>query len=413
MLENCAIVVDNQTHIEKLAQEILSGKAEGFESLQTKKGLLFSSAQIDQYIWEEEQHDRRELNPESEQPLRSMSSGERKKSLLRHLLEQKPEFLVLVNPFDHLDIESQQFLKEQFLDISNTIFLIQLVSRSNDILPNTKQFGTLKKDVLQWHNSKETFQNALQNNHLLFSERIPNAVNADHFPGLHLVTFKDVSVSYDGRPILDRINWTIKKGEFWQLMGPNGSGKTTLLTMITGDNHKGYGQDLTLFGHKKGSGESVWDLKEQIGYFTPSMVDQFRGYHSALNMIISGLHDSIGLYEEPSDAEVRTAHQWLRLISLETKGDQLFKTLSTGEKRLIMLARAMIKHPPLLILDEPTAGLDDSAASFFISLVNKIAEESDSAIVFVSHRREKNLNPKRILELKPTSKGSMGLIKKL
>ena len=108
MLENCAIVVDNQTHIEKLAQEIMSGKAEGFESLQTKKGLLFSSAQIDQYIWEEEQHDHRELNLKSEQTLRSMSSGERKKMLLGHLLSQNPEFLVLVNPFDHLDIKSQQ-----------------------------------------------------------------------------------------------------------------------------------------------------------------------------------------------------------------------------------------------------------------------------------------------------------------
>ncbi|TAI49530.1 ATP-binding cassette domain-containing protein [Flagellimonas allohymeniacidonis] len=413
MLEHCAIVVDNQTHIEKLAQEILSGKVQGFERLKAKKGLLFSNEQIEQFIWEEEQHDRKELTQESEQTLRSMSSGERKKSLLQHLLVQNPEFLVLVNPFDHLDSESQQFLKERFLNISKSISLIQLVGRANDILPDTKKYGTFKKGLLKWYKSKNAFWDSLKNNPLSFSERIPNAVKANHYPGEELVTFKDVSVSYDGRPILDQINWTIRKGEFWQLMGPNGSGKTTLLTMITGDNLKGYGQDLTLFGHKKGSGESVWDLKEQIGYFTPSMVDQFRGYHSALNMIISGLHDSIGLYTEPSDTEVRTAYQWLRLVNLGQKREELFKTLSTGEKRLVMLARAMIKHPPLLILDEPTAGLDDSSAAFFISLVNKIAEESDSAIVFVSHRREKNLNPKYIMALKPEEDGSVGLVKKM
>ncbi|MEC8831741.1 MAG: ATP-binding cassette domain-containing protein, partial [Bacteroidota bacterium] len=224
-----------------------------------------------------------------------------------------------------------------------------------------------------------------------------------------LVSFKKVSVSFDGRQVLNQIDWTIKKGEFWQLIGPNGSGKSTLLSMITGDSHKGYGEDLTIFGQKKGSGESVWDLKQKIGYYTPAITNKFRGYHSLENMIISGIHDSIGLYVQPTDSEKQLAGEWLHLLDLKDRKNDHFRDLSVGDKRLVMMARAMVKHPPLLILDEPTAGLDDSSAYLFVALVNKIAQESDSAIVFVSHRKEPQLNPEQIFELHPTKNGSTGV----
>ena len=105
-------------------------------------------------------------------------------------------------------------------------------------------------------------------------------------------------------------------------------------------------------------------------------------------MIISGFYDSIGLYIPPSDQEKNLVISWLTLLQLHHKRNTLFLDLTMGEKRLVMTARAMIKHPPLLILDEPTAGLDDKSASLFIALVNKIAQESDTAIIFVSHRKE-------------------------
>lgn len=200
-----------------------------------------------------------------------------------------------------------------------------------------------------------------------FPASIPPPPTMEQYPKKELVQFKNVSVSYGKRQILDGIDWTIKKGDFWQLIGPNGSGKTTLFTMITGNNHKGYGQDLTLFGHKKGSGESIWDLKEHIGYFTLGMLDRFGGYHTVLDMVISGLHESVGLYTRPSEIEIRTATQWLRLLGLENKKDRPLRELGTAGKRLAIIARAMIKHPPLLILDEPTAGLDDYSAAFCIT----------------------------------------------
>jgi molybdate transport system ATP-binding protein len=172
------------------------------------------------------------------------------------------------------------------------------------------------------------------------------------------------------------------------------------LSMITGDNPKGYGQDLTLFGRKKGSGESIWEIKEKIGYITPSMTDLFSSRHTLEQMIISGFYDSIGLYVQPSDLQLKTAQLWLQMIGMEHLGNKLFCLLSSGQQRMALIVRAMVKHPPLLILDEALAGLDEENTLLSVALINKIASESDSTIIYVSHQKEEGLNPKNIFELK-------------
>ncbi len=378
--------------------------------LNNLKGLLFSRSEIDRFMDEEERHDIKILTKDSQQPLKTMSSGEQKKALLNYLLRQEPDFLVLVNPFDNLDVATQAQLRENLCDIAASKTMVQLVSRLDDILPITTDFFTLDGDVLQKYPTAETFWDTIKKDKTTFHGVIPSPLESVETVDEELVKFNKVSVSFDGRQVLKNIDWTIKRGEFWQLIGPNGSGKTTLLSMITGDSHKGYGQDLTLFGQKKGSGESVWDLKKKIGYFTPSVTDKFRGYHSLEHMVISGLHDSIGLYVQPTDTEKHLANEWLKLLGLYNKREMHFRELSSGEKRLVMMARAMIKHPPLLILDEPTAGLDDSGAALFVDLVNKVAEESGTAIVFVSHRKEPGLEPQFSYTLEMGENGSTGKV---
>ncbi|SHG88839.1 ATP-binding cassette domain-containing protein [Flagellimonas flava] len=410
--KNYAILAPNNASTQKLVKNLLKGHPiEGFEALTSKNGLLFSRSEINRYMDEEERHDIKVLTKNTSQSLKSMSSGEQKKALLAHLMSQQPDFLVLVNPFDNLDIATQEQLRKQLTSISESTSLVQVVSRLEDILPITSDFFSLSNICLKAYTSAKEFReaHALDNNP--FQGSIPPPLVNGSLRLNNLVSFKGVSVSFDGRQVLDQIDWEIKQGEFWQLVGPNGSGKTTLLSMITGDNHKGYGQDLTLFGQKKGSGESVWDHKRKIGYFTPSMTDKFRGYHSVENMVVSGFHDSVGLYIQPSDQEKRVANQWIDLLGLKAKANAQFFELSQGERRLVMTARAMVKHPPLLILDEPTAGLDDINALLFISLVNKIAQESDTAIVFVSHRKEPQLKPKYVFELIMTESGSKGVVK--
>ncbi|MGX1929673.1 ABC transporter ATP-binding protein [Flagellimonas sp. 2504JD4-2] len=407
--KNYAILIDNKSQTQDLVSDLLKGvPIHGFKNLENKKGLLFSRSEIHRFMDEEERHDTKIITSASSQSLKSMSSGEQKKALLHYLLEQNPHFLILVNPYDNLDVATQAYLQDKLLSISKSIPLVQIVSRLDDILSITTDFFKLKQSQLLAYSDADAFwkENTRQSNQ--FTETIPPPLEPITVKGSELVDFKNVSVSFDGRQVLDKINWTIKKGEFWQLIGPNGSGKTTMLSMITGDSHKGYGQDLTLFGQRKGSGESVWDLKEKIGYFTPAMTDKFNGYHTLENMVISGIYDSIGLYKKASDQAKRLAALWVKLLQLEDKRNKQFLNLTPGEKRLVMTARAMIKHPPLLILDEPTAGLDDENAALFVSLVNKIAQESDTAIVFVSHRKEVGLEPQFDYILEMNQSGSTG-----
>ena len=180
-------------------------------------------------------------------------------------------------------------------------------------------------------------------------------------------------------------------------------------SLITGNSPKGYGQDLVLFGNKKGSGESVWEIKAKIGYFTPTMTQQFERQDSIEQMIISGFFDSVGLYIYPSDRQVQLAREWLKLIGMYQDKQQPFRMFPEGKQRMILIARAMVKHPPLLILDEPTVGLDDEMAALFTALINKIAAESKTSILYVSHKQEPGLSPGKIFELIPTDNGSIGM----
>ncbi|TMU57409.1 ATP-binding cassette domain-containing protein [Flagellimonas algicola] len=410
--KNYAVLTNNTSKTKNLVHSLLSGPLpQRFEALENKVGLLFSRSEIHRFMNEEERHDVKIITQDTQQSLKTMSSGEQKKALLRHLLSQSPDFLVLVNPFDNLDVATQANLKEQLLTISKTTVLVQVVSRLEDILPITSNYFKLENGSLKSYPDSDSFFKANQTTTLGFQLPIPPPIQDIDVESDALVVFKNVSVSFDGRQVLNNISWTIKQGEFWQLIGPNGSGKTTLLSMVTGDSHKGYGKDLTLFGQKKGSGESVWDLKSKIGYFTPAMTDKFNGYHSVENMLVSGFHDSVGLYIRPSDHEKRVAKEWLKLLELEHKKDIQFLELTQGQKRLVMTARAMVKHPPLLILDEPTAGLDDANAALFIALVNKISNESNTTIVFVSHRKEVGLEPQFDYILEMGESGSKGTVK--
>ena len=407
MSKHWAIFTDNQSDVTYLIRKLLgNAPPKQFENLSSKKGMLFSKLAVRNLIRKELRYGTTELTKSTSQTLATMSSGEQKKALLSHIIGSNPDYIVLDNPFDNLDVASQADLKIHLREIAKETILIQLLGRVADLLPFIENFAQLRardlaflRDPSEIHVKAETFTGT-----------IPPPLSKISYKDDALIQLKNVSVSYLEKPILNGINWTIKKGEFWELRGVNGSGKTTILSMITGENPKGYGQELYIFGKRKGSGESIWHIKKRMGYFTPSMTATFTGYHSIEHMLISGLNDSVGLYVKPSEAQRRIAKEWLVLLNLWEQRDRLFHDLSTGQKRLVMCARAMIKHPILLILDEPTAGLDDASALLFVSLVNKFSSESSSAIIFVSHRNEPGLTPDHIYELELKNKGSIGKV---
>ena len=408
-IEHWAIFINNDSRKSQFIKNILQGTTPlEFESLKHKEGLLFSKITLNKFIDEEERHDIKIINKNTAQKLKTMSSGEQKKALLAYIFQLKPDFIVLDNPFDNLDTDSQNDLKVSLQNISKSTSIIQLISRKADMLPFISNLMLLDKSTLR--PQPQSTENDNTDTDIDFSGRIPLPLTPTDYHGSVLIDCKNINVVYGEKKILQNINWTIKKGEFWQLIGKNGSGKSTLLSMITGDNHKGYGQQLYLFGQRKGSGESVWDIKKRIGYYTPAMTDKFSGLHSAMNMVISGMNDSVGLYLRATENQKALAKEWLTILDLWHLRDVYFAELSTGQQRMIMTARAMIKHPPLLILDEPTAGLDDENARLFIALVNKIAKESETAVVFVSHRKEEGLEPQYTYELVQSPLGSIGKI---
>jgi molybdate transport system ATP-binding protein len=213
---------------------------------------------------------------------------------------------------------------------------------------------------------------------------------------------RDVSVRYGPTPILHSVNWRVISGEHWMLYGPNGSGKSTLLSLITGDNPKAYGQEIELFGRKKGSGESVSQIKQHIGFVSGDLQLSFPLRTSVLDTVRSGFFDTIGLFDEPSGLQTRAALSWLDRLGLAHTADAKLKHLSFGQRRLLLIARAVVKQPELLIADEPCQGLDEAHAADVLELLERIGNETGSTLLYVTHNVEERLPCiSQVLELEP------------
>ena len=406
------IFIDRTVDSRNFIADLMDGNPpKAIAYLQGLNGEVLSKVAIDDFIHKEELHDIKCTTKHTKQSLKSMSSGEQQKNVLNFLLTKDPDFLILDHPFDTLDIASRKNLRLSLEDIGSQTIIILLISRKNDALNFIKNKAFLTSEG-NFKNLEIPANPKNKQDEILFTQKIPKPAHTSTYKDAILISLKNVRVAFHTIPILTQINWTISKGEFWQLKGPNGSGKTTLLSMITGENSKGYGQELYLFGHQKGSGESIWDIKKNIGYYAPMLTHNFKGQHTVENMLISGLTDSIGLYQIPTEQQKKLANEWLKVLDLKAFKDTLFSDLTTGNQRLVMVARAMIKQPLLLVLDEPTENLDDQSAALFVALINKIAQETHTAIIYVSHRVEEGLKPQRIFELKKTKQGSIGIVLK-
>ncbi|WP_405604503.1 ATP-binding cassette domain-containing protein [Polaribacter sp. Asnod1-A03] len=390
----------------KLVESFLKGTS-SLPNLTAKKGLLFSDSILEKFIDKEEKYNKNTLTTKENRSIRTLSSGEQKKALLNYLITQKPDFLILDSPFESLDISSVSNLEKLLIKLSSSITLIQIFNRKDEILPVATHILEIKNDKIIANTPLGEY--TFKENNFVFNGTIPKPITFYKNISDQLVSLQNVNVSYDEKCILNNINWTINKNVFWQLIGPNGSGKTTILSMIYGNNVKAYGQEVYLFGNKKGSGESVWEIKEKIGYFSPSILELFKRKVSVEQMLISGFFDSIGLYQTPTTLQVKVAKEWMLLLDLKNSS---FQDLSTAKQRLVLIARAMIKHPPLLILDEPLTNLDEKGTTIVAGLINKIAKESNTSILFVSHRNVEELQPEFTFELTPTKNGSLGNIKK-
>jgi len=187
------------------------------------------------------------------------------------------------------------------------------------------------------------------------------------------------------RVLYNGLNWTVRRGEHWALQGRNGAGKSTLLSLICADHPAAYACDISLFGRRRGTGESIWEIKKHIGFVSPEFHRAYKENRPAIDIVASGLHDSVGLYKRPRPDQVDTCLFWMRVFGIDHLRDRMFLTLSSGEQRLCLLARAFVKDPALLILDEPLHGLDTYRRNLVRDVIGTFCQRPDKTLIMVTH----------------------------
>ena len=325
-----------------------------------------------------------------------MSSGELRKYQLTKALLTDPRVLIMDNPFIGLDAETRDQLKELLSLLARERHLqVMLVLSKTDDIPDFITHVVEVKDmrVGTKMTREEYVTNRQPNPSRVLDEEMENTIvnlpykdndyNSDEVVGMN-----KVSIIYGERTILKELDWTVRNGERWALSGQNGAGKSTLLSLVCADNPQSYACDISLFGNPRGSGESIWDIKKHIGYVSPEM---HRSYHRdipAIRIVASGLKDTVGLYAKPNESEYDICRLWMKIFGLEGKENTSFLKLSSGEQRLVLVARAFVKDPQLLILDEPLHGLDNRNRRLVKDVIEAFCRRRNKTLIMVTHYKE-------------------------
>lgn len=329
-----------------------------------------------------------------------LSSGELRKFQLTKTLLSDPRILIMDNPFIGLDAETRNQLSEllRTLTTETGLQVILVLSKTNDIPDFITHVIPVDDLTVGDKQPRESYLATLPGTHLseTESERIKQLLQYPEKTDIPDLTDKDgcilkfnkVNIKYGNRTILKDLDWTVRKGEKWALSGENGAGKSTLLSLVCADNPQSYACDIELFGHKRGSGESIWEIKKHIGYVSPEMHRAYLKDLPAIDIIASGLNDSVGLYVHLRPEQRQTCEWWMDLFGIGHLKDRTFLKLSSGEQRLCLLARAFVKDPELLILDEPLHGLDDRNRELVRNIINEFCSKDNKTLVMVTHYKE-------------------------
>ncbi len=348
-----------------------------------------------------------------DKPFKVLSTGQVRKVLLAKAIAAKPQLLILDEPFAGLDIASQHRLSCALSSLIKAGQSLIIIDFYHDELPdNIDKILLLNDGKNAIFDTREKVLNSAtwqQHNKVEISlpHHLPDCHHYEHLDNSQaFASLKQVKVSYDDNLVFDGLDWDFMPNQHWRLAGPNGCGKSTLLSLINGDNPKAYGQDITLFGRKRGTGETVWDIKRHYGLISAQFHRDYRASTSVLGAIVSGFFDTIGLYDSPTDTQIEIAQQWLELLGLSSLAKQPFSQLSYGEQRLVLIVRAVVKLPLILILDEPCLGLDNHHRAQVLALVDYITRHSNTHVLFVSHDSRDKLDClTHQLEFIPSSNG--------
>lgn len=337
----------------------------------------------------------------------ALSSGELRKHRIARALESDAGFIAIDNPYLGLDAPSRSVFTESLARIaaegSRTVILVMPGAA---IMPEFITHVALVKGVddvekMSVGEFAERGGGAAAaaapagaaglpaDRRAAIAALPPKDLSAVKFypsiAGSEIVKCNSVSIRYDSRTILDSLDWTVREGERWAVRGVNGSGKSTLLSLICADNPQAYACDIELFGHKRGSGESIWDIKRHIGYVSPEMHRAYQKNITALEAVASGFFDTVGLYMHANDEQLEICRKWMWIFGIEGLAERSYLKLSSGEQRLCLLARAFVKDPELLILDEPMHGLDPNNCVRVRQIVEEFIQRPHKTLLFVTH----------------------------
>ncbi len=328
-----------------------------------------------------------------DRPFIHLSTGESRKVLFCKMLVSEPDLLILDEPFEGLDQQSVAYWQTLLAELVGKMAIALISNRFNDIPACATHLALLDNLQLVLQGTRSAIEQQAVYSQLQFAENhlhtpLPSRATPVIAlkPNINPFELKEVTIQYGEKIILDKLSWTVEPHQHWWIKGPNGAGKSTLLSLITGDHPQAYANKVRLFGQQRGSGETIWDIKKNIGYVSSQLHMDYRVNSSVLDVIISGFFDSIGIYQQIPTAFKLKAMEWLARVNLDHMANKPFRTLSWGQQRLLLIVRAMVKHPPILILDEPLQGLDGLHRKLVKQFIEQLVENSQTQLLFVSHQ---------------------------
>jgi len=318
-----------------------------------------------------------------------LSNGETKRLMIAAALIKNPVLLMLDNPLAGLDVQTRAEFNIIIADIIASGITIIMGTSPFEIPAAITHIAVLENGSIAKQTPAKDFD-ASAFSHVdkgkLDKDELTNLLNANNIPPYDwIVRMDNVNITYGDKEVLKNIDWQIKQGERWALLGPNGAGKSTLLSLINGDNPQAYANNIILFDRKRGTGESIWDIKSKTGFVSPELYQYFPTDNSCLQVIESGFYDTMGLFRPSDPKKAAIALRWMKALEIERYARILLKNIPASAQRLCLLARALIKNPTLLIFDEPCQGMDAHQQQHFKMLVDTICELSNVTLIYVTH----------------------------